>query len=428
VKNSRHLTLFLIPVLFITLAIVTKSARAFHSGGVGECDGCHSMHGSQEGVSVGFTGSYLLKGSDSTSTCLNCHQAVGDTGPTSYHVSTPDGEIPFGIPPKQLSPGGDFAWLKKTFTWYSDAVSPINFSQGDSHGHNIASLDFGYQPDNLKPIAPGGAYPSNFLGCTSCHDPHGKYRRDMSGAISTSGNPIIDSGSYHTSPIPDSQTSVGVYRMLGGSGYNSGRLTAGLAFTFSPPVAVAPADYNRSEAVSPTRVAYGSGMSEWCRNCHTSIHNGSNAFEHPSPGTLGADYTNYYNSYIKTGDLTGTVMSSYSSLVPFEVGTSNYPTLKGILTNTPTKGPDMGDGTPQVMCLSCHRAHASGWDSMTRWNTKTSQIESNGAYSQEASLYQPIGQGRSEAEALQAYYQTPAVKFDANQQSLCTKCHSSVPQ
>jgi hypothetical protein len=388
------------------------------------------MHNSQGGFSSGVAGPALLRGSDPSSTCLACHQVSGDTGPTSYHISTPDGEIPFGMPPKQLSPGGDFAWLKKTFTWYNDAslTTTMSTSPGERHGHNISSLDYGYLPDNSKANAPGGAYPSIYLSCVSCHDPHGKYRRNLDGTISTSGTPIRDSGSLDTSPSPDSQASVGVYRMLGGSGYNSGGLTAGLSFTYGPPVALAPADYNRAEDATNTRVAYGTGMSEWCRNCHTSIHNGTNSFEHPAPEPLGSDITSYYNSYIKSGNLTGNISDSYLSLVPFEIGTSNYATLRSVLTNTPRKGPDTADGTPQVMCLSCHRAHAGGWDSITRWNTKTTQIISNGSYSQETLLYQPIGQGRSAAEANQAYYQIPASKFDANQQSLCTKCHSSVPQ
>ncbi len=410
------------------LALGAKNVRAFHSGGVGECEGCHTMHNYQEGISIGQAGPNLLRGNDTSSTCLICHQANSDPGPTSFHISTPDGEIPFGVPPKQLSPGGDFAWLKKTFTWYPDSVSPLSSSVGDRHGHNINAIDFNYFSDSTKMTAPGGSYPSANMECISCHDPHGKYRRNVDGSISTSGNPISDSGSYEISPNPDSFTSVGVYRLLGGSGYAPGGILAGLAFTYGPPVAVAPSDYNRSEATSPTRVAYGSGMSEWCRNCHPNIHDGTNSFSHPSPGPLSTDIISYYNSYVAMGNLTGTMASSFSSLVPFEAGTSYYPTLKNIVTNTPTKGPDTADGTPQVMCLTCHRAHASGWDSMTRWNTKVSQIEYAGKYSQEGLLYQPYGQGRSEAEALQAYYQIPESTFDPNQQSLCYKCHATLPQ
>jgi len=435
--NLRILTYLTVAHLVYCLAPGVQNARAFHSGGVGECEGCHSIHNSQSGFPTAGGGAYLLKGGDASSTCLICHQASGDIGPTSFHISTPDGEIPFGTPPKQLSPGGDFAWLKKNYTWYSDVVSPLNTSMGERHGHNVVAQDFGYQPDATKLTAPGGSFPSGSLSCTSCHDPHGRYRRNQDGSISTSGAPIKDSGSYQNSPTPDGQTSVGVYRLLGGTGYVQQGLTAGLAFSYAPPAALAPTNYNAPETTAVNRVAYGSGMSDWCRNCHTaSIHNGTYGFKHPAAGlasgsTSGVfDVTmiNYYDQYIKTGDLTGTAATAYFSLVPFEIGTTNYDILKTILASNPTKGPDLADGSPAVMCLSCHRAHASGWDGGMRWNSKTSQITSNGKYSQETLLYQPYGQGRSEAEALQAYYQTPAVKFDANQQGLCYKCHASLPQ
>lgn len=431
-----------LPALLLIIAVCgsfvySRPVLGFHSGGVGECEGCHSMHNSKEGGAVGVGGSSLLKGSDPTSTCLLCHQVNNATGPSAYHVSTPDGEIPTGLPPKQLSPGGDFAWLKKTFTWYPDMVSPLNTSPGERHGHNVVSLDFGYQPDGTNLTAPGGGYPSQSLSCISCHDPHGKYRRNLDGTVTTGGRPIKSSGSFDVSTAPDGQTSVGSYRMLAGSGYAPKGVGGSLAFIYPPPAALAPLTANRSEATSQTRVAYGSGMSDWCRNCHTgNIHNGVVGFKHPtsgsasgtSTGTLDSVMSAYYNSYVKTGDVTGTQATAYLSLVPFEIGTSSYFVLQSILGNTPTKGPDSADGTPSVMCLTCHRAHASGWDRGARWNMNTAQIEVNGKYSEEGALYQPNGQGRSEAEALQGYYQLPETRFDPNQQKLCYKCHSTLPQ
>src|SRR3974390_2287969 len=71
------------------------SASAFHSGGVAECGGCHSAHSPRAG------GSFLLIGSDVGSTCLNCHEHAGDTGPSTYHISTAQADMPVGIPPKQ---------------------------------------------------------------------------------------------------------------------------------------------------------------------------------------------------------------------------------------------------------------------------------------------------------------------------------------
>ncbi|WP_239031642.1 cytochrome c3 family protein [Geomonas diazotrophica] len=436
-KTSWFSAIFPVMCALATMILVQPRALAFHSGGAGECEGCHSMHGSKDGVVQIGGGASLLKGSDASSTCLLCHQANGDSGPTTYHVSTPDGEIPPGTSPKQLSPGGDFGWLKKSFTWYADMTSPMSQSSGERHGHNIVAQDFNYQPDITNITAPGGSYPSQALSCISCHDPHGRYRRTLDGSVSTSGAPIKASGSFLTSPEPDAAASVGTYRLLAGSGYYTKALGAGQSFIYGPPAALAPLVANRSEDTTQTRIAYGAGISDWCRNCHTDkIHNGTVSFQHPtsgvatgtSSGVLGPDMVNYYDSYVKTGDLTGTAGTAYLSLVPFEIGTNNYATLRTILSVTPTKGPDTADGTPAVMCLSCHRAHASGWDEAVRWNSKSTQIEYAGKYSQEGQLYQPYGQGRSEAEARQAYYQIPATFFASNQQPLCYKCHATLPQ
>jgi hypothetical protein len=429
VKVGRNTIFLIFPAAVALLLGGAYNAGAFHSGGVGECDGCHTMHNSENGVSLGPVGPSLLKGGDASSNCLHCHEQPRDAGPTTYHISTPGAEMPQGVPPKQLTPGGDFGWLKKSYSWIPADTQPITMltSDGDRHGHNIVAGDYGYLPDNTRVVAPGGSYPAASLSCISCHDPHGKYRRNQDGSVSVGGKPIRSSGSFETSPAPDGKTSVGVYRMLGGSGYLPRNISSGFAFISWPPAAVAPLKANRAEDVSYTRVAYGAGMSEWCKNCHTNIHNGLYSFNHPAPGALGAPITDYYNRYMKKGDLSGAQATSYLSLVPFEVGTYNYQTLISIVTNTPTQGPNPSQGTSAVTCLSCHRAHASGWDSMMRWNSKSDYIEYNGRYSQEGQTYQPYGQGRSEAEALQAYDQIPASRFDPAQDSFCYKCHATIP-
>lgn len=416
---------------------VMTPALAFHQGGVGECDGCHTIHNSQGDVPVaagfpsGQAGVYLLKGYDATSVCLTCHQKNGDTGPSGYHISTPVADMPAGMPPIQLSPGGDFGWLKKTYTWTSAFGALPSTSFGDAHGHNIVSLEYGYSPDAVKAFSPGGMYPANALSCISCHDPHGSYRRNADGSITTAGTPIHDSGSESDSPDPDAGKSVGVYRLLGGVGYYPRSLYSSLAFSANPPAAVAPTQFNRSESVTPTRVAYGSGMSEWCRNCHSTIHTSlaPGSLTHPAGDTasLGAAVIERYVSYVKTGDFSGQEATSWDSLVPFESGTTRYETLKTIAATASTRGPNMNDGTPKVMCLSCHRAHASGWDGATRWNTKTSAIAYGGKYDQYGELYQPYGQGRSAAESARAYYDKAATTFATLQEGLCFKCHESLP-
>jgi hypothetical protein len=407
------------------------------------------MHNSSQGsenvtgrVFMTGTGPYLLKANDQSGSCLNCHERVGDIGPTTYHVSTPSIDLQPGIPPKQLTPGGDFGWLKKDYGWMSSPTGSIMNSEGDRHGHNIVATNFLYLADKTNTQAPGGLsiYPSSSLACTSCHDPHGRYRRNFDGSITTTGRPIAGSGSFKSSPAPNSTVSVGAYRMLAGQGYLPKSLGGALAFSYDPPAAVAPDKPNRSEAVTQTRVAYGAGMSEWCMNCHYNMHTpfypGAENLLHPIGATakLGIvskstdsiySKADNYNRYVRTGELTGLVDTSYLSLVPFEEGTSDYTVLKSHANTDGSwlAGPDRTNA--QVMCLTCHRAHASGWDGIMRWNTKTSFIAYNGAY---APIANPeYAQGRTEAEARQAYYDRPAFPtFALNQDSLCNKCHNGI--
>jgi predicted CXXCH cytochrome family protein len=433
-KKNAFIVFFLMIFSSTSFAVIflDNSAFAFHEGGVGACEACHSMHGSVEtGTGVN---PYLLKGQSPSSLCLNCHEHAGDNGPTGSHISTPGAEIVDVLPPKQLSPGGDFGWLKKTYMWLPAQGQVMQFSPGERHGHNIVAPDYGYGPDHTYLEAPNGVYPSLDFSCVSCHDPHGQYRRGQDGSVAVSGNPISTSGSYDTSPDPDSMFSVGAYRLLGGKGYTRKSLFSSYAFVNDPPAAVSPNIYNRSEALTQTRVAYGSGMSEWCQNCHTTMHTISSIGSPTTPTThpvgngalLGFAISTIYNTYIKTGDLSGLVSTAYLSLVPFEEGTKDYLTLKthARSDNTYLSGPD--STRSQVMCLTCHRAHASGWDGATRWNSKSSFVVNAGLYSQEGQVYQLYGQGRSEMEAVKAYYDIPSSRFAVNQGSLCNKCHGGV--
>lgn len=418
----KRITEKILPVI-ILLALLAGAADAFHEGGPGACEACHSMHSGSAAA-----GTFLLKGIDPGSICLNCHEGQGDLGPTGYHVSTSGAQMPPGIPPKQRTPGGDFGWLRKDFNWLDDALSPPQNSPGERHGHNIIAIDYLYLPDSVNLTAPGGTYPANSLTCISCHDPHGRYRRDINGSITTSGLPIIGSGSYADSPDPAPGTAVGVYRMLAGMNYEPKSIGVVPPFTSNPPIAVAPVDYNRSESSAQTRVAYGSGMSEWCLNCHPGLHRtylGRTNFNHPADDEwLSASALDSYNSYVKTGDLTGTQATSFLSLVPFEEATISYTVLKTHAQSDGSYPAGPESTSAQIMCLTCHRAHASGWDGITRWNTATDYIVFNGAYSQEGQAYQPYGQGRSELEASGAYYDIPPSMFAPNQDSLCFKCHS----
>lgn len=428
-------------LLIVLLAAATATlgmsgmALAFHEGGVAPCEECHTMHNS--GVVSGaesalvingvaeFSGNpYLLKGGDQSETCLNCHGAGTTTH--SYHVMT-QGANTSGAVPAQFGPGGDFAWLT------ASTASDYN-----NLGHSIIAPDYDAKlvADQALTTAPGGTYPAAQLQCSSCHDPHGRYRILSDGTVAHGGvagtatAPIIGSGSYGA--IPATGQAVGVYRLLGGAGYipdslvDSGYTTA---FTANPPFAVAPSTYNTTNSTYTTgggaTVAYGSGMSEWCANCHGAIlksgdMDGSTTttLRHPAGNNakLTADIAANYNAYVKSGDMSGSASTSYWALVPFERGTTDRAAL---LTDTtdPSNGGVGATTSDNVMCLTCHRAHASGFEYMLRWNVDNEFLVDNGAYTVTPGL---AGTGQVEA----AYYDFDVSQLATYQRNLCNKCHA----
>jgi hypothetical protein len=422
----------------ILVFLPNGNAFAFHDGGVAKCEGCHTMHNSLTGVRMttnaipALTGNkYLLKGSDPSSTCLNCHNAP-DTAPTSYHIST-DESMLGANPPVERTPGGDFAWLKKSYTWAQADDGATLSSPGERHGHNIIAADFNYVKDSTQVYAPGNGngndpYPSASLSCVSCHDPHGRYRitgNGVSNTITTKGLPITGSGSYGDLPV-SGVSAVGVYRLLGGKGYQPGSVTGNLAFYNDPFYAVVPANFNRTEATSSVRVAYGKGTSEWCANCHFEMHSfyadGFNI--HPAGVTINntIELSNY-NKYVKTADMSGNAATSFTSLVPFQIDQStNLTILKA--DSTSTAGPV---GSDRISCFTCHRAHASGWSSILRWNMDSTFVTIGASYGDPASpdpRSRDAACGRTPAETQAAYYDRPASTFALYQRVLCNKCHA----
>jgi hypothetical protein len=438
------------------IALSYGSAYAFHSGGVAECNGCHTMHGSYEGKQVTAytmdvagtptdvpipyaqfqTGPYLLKGSDQSSACLNCH-----SGPTlsGYHVLT--WPLPAaGAAPVNYTPGGDFAWLTKYYTWQV-RTGTWEESKAERKGHNVVAADFGLLMDPTLTVGPGGDFPRENLACSSCHDPHGKYRRLEDGSIvdgKATSKPIIGNGSYNTSKLPTTWGAVGAYRILAGVGY-APKSFPDMPFVNTIPTAVANSTYNKLETdTTISRVAYGAGMSEWCANCHANIHlneayvSGQPGLRHPAGN--GAKLPSFvitnYNAYVKSGDLSGAAdgSASYNTLTPFEEGTTDLVVLKTLTGNVKT-GPVAGQAN--VSCMSCHRAHASGFDSMLRFPLSADYMtmSTDGTPSFGDPTAAPgtdavkVAMGRTNAELSAALYGRTAASFAPFQRAMCNKCH-----
>jgi hypothetical protein len=158
-----------------------------------------------------------------------------------------------------------------------------------------------------------------------------------------------------------------------------------------------------------SHVDYGSGMSEWCRNCHEGIHIRDSKFKHPAGDRMSRETIDQYNRYVKTGDLSGTAATSYSALVPFERGT----TEPAQLDPSSTQGPDANS---RVMCLTCHRAHASAFRSIGRWDFDAQSIAGSHPASGDG--------GVTGNDVFFSYYgRDMAARFSASQKRFCERCH-----
>jgi hypothetical protein len=134
---------------------------------------------------------------------------------------------------------------------------------------------------------------------------------------------------------------------------------------------------------------------------------------HPVDQGLGSTIAGLYNQYVKTGDMTGTVANSFNSLAPFATNSGDYTALAALAKNdgSALAGPGSSD---QVMCLSCHRAHASGFVEMLRFDqgyeftTKGGQYVGSDNPEITGSRANVQRRGRTNAEWQRAYYERPA--------------------
>ncbi|MEZ4387253.1 MAG: cytochrome c3 family protein [Candidatus Krumholzibacteriia bacterium] len=329
----------------VLLAGLCGPARAFHDGGVAGCEACHIMHAERDGVVVMDGGEPVLTAATATDVCLSCHG--GQEGVFGHNPLQP---------PTERGAGNFTFLLEDNLNDAADGlVEPI---AGEAAGHSIVSYEFGTAADSRWTHAPGGTYPTSSLGCTSCHDPHGNAS----------------------------------FRMLHGVGPVQGGL---FEFIYPAPEAegLECCDGLASESRT-SHTAYRAGMAQWCANCHGLYHDeaGTAGFAHPADDPLTGGTIGTYNRYNGTSDPRGGLPPlSYLPEVPFEVPDG---------TVSRTSGPD---GSARLMCLSCHRAHASSAPAAGRWDFDIALLVDDGVVSGSYAIPSP--------------YRAPI------QGPLCQKCH-----
>jgi len=318
----------------LALAITVSPAPAFHDGGVANCSGCHVAHNSVDGQPVvpGPGNAYLLLAGSASDVCLMCHAE------TQGAVLGLD---PLAPPPEKGA--GNFVFLNEDNLNDAPggAMAPI---LGEAAGHNVVAPAHGLFADTRYGAAPGGTFPSADLGCTSCHDPHGR----------------------------------ATFRML----YGAGPVQDGLAsFTADAPDADGLGLSASETEQTGSHSAYRSGMSAWCGNCHGRYHDtAGSAFEHPIDEPLGSGQRSQYDQYDGVNNPTGgSSATAYLPEVPFEDPAA--------ATNS-TAGPT---AVSRVSCVTCHRAHATSAPAAGRWDFNVSTLGADGVESGSWPIPNPYG-------------------------------------
>lgn len=357
-ENSFYCAFRDIEKIFFTIVFIIMIFPVSLRGEVtGPCSNCHTMHNSQHGSHM----QYLAPGETDTGpkdallrgTCLACHSSTrADTAidsvtgaPIVFNSVEPTYNSAKGLA------AGNFYWVKND----------------DAKGHNV----FADNADDTLTVAPGK--PWGCSGNNSCHDNiHGTTNPSALGMVTPRQgcNKCHMMGSdpprnYHHAkdpgPIIDSAAE-GWYRFLAGHMSGAGHGVTGIEDNDWE--LETSSDHNEylgfNDGQKNIPLGFGTGvtqniMTAYCCGCHGDFHkedttaSGSSPWiRHPSDTILPS--TGEYSAY-----------TTYDPLVPVA-----RPDLTGWTgsSNTVTPGQDL------VMCLSCHRAHASPYFKMLRWDYK----------------------------------------------------------
>ena len=354
--------------LFLSLCSVLYASSS-EAKVTGNCSNCHTMHNSQNGqcqakiysggspVTTCTPQGVLLKGD-----CLGCHGQG-----TSSNI------IENGIIPQVLHTnstdlaGGNFAYITGTGGKLRTGADQ------NTAGHNVVDLGSSFK-DTVLTAPPGDQHSTgitnNNFTCAGIYGCHGD--RTVAGEL------LGIKGAHHTD---DSVLKFGSINTDAQGG------STGLSYRFLKSVkggedtdwqaTSSATDHNEyfgatsmgaSSATSPAN----STISGLCAECHGNYH-GDGGSGDPGTGTA-SPWLRHPTDYVLPGAGTeyqlynsGTGSDNpYSLTVPVARGAAIPNTVGGIV-KTGTSGADGGI----VMCLSCHRAHASPYFKIMRWDYKS---------------------------------------------------------
>jgi len=310
----------------------------------GNCSDCHTMHNSQNGVNMQIlapgetdTGpkGFLLR-----STCLGCHgQGTGDNLEGAYN------NIPQVLHSNTTDlAGGNFAYIT--------GMKARTSGDSNTAGHNVIDIGFG---ETVLTSPPGDEYSTNITSanftCAGARGCHGD--RTIEDKL------IAMKGAHHT----DNHI-----LKFGSIDENNQGGSAGLSYRFLKGVKggedslweAAPGSTAHNEYKGSTSMGTGSAtapanntVSGLCAECHGYFHGTS-------------------SNEVGSGDPwlrhpTDIALPSSGEYAAYTTYNLTAPVARISIPSNPSSTVSSSD---VVMCLSCHRAHASPYYKLMRWDYK----------------------------------------------------------
>ncbi len=293
------------------LACGAALAANYHTGSDLHCSDCHVMHGSYNGTTYnGGSGiDNLLKGS-ANAMCLACHDGTDTAAPdivASGTAASPNNTISTAYTDKYGGSGGFFQSDTTT------VVSPV--------AHDL------FATSALTAIHGTWTSGSSGMTCADCHDPHGttNYRNLLSDPDGDTTDALItiDSDVYLNATTP-----ITSYYAAGNVGFNE-----------------------------PNDIV------AWCTGCHTNTASDTASPWAKHPMDDNAEIADL-SSTLQTHWTTGTGNGFDTDV---DDATSGIPRVRFAQTGTSFALVTTVGTANEVMCLTCHKAHGSKYDSTTVW-------------------------------------------------------------
>ena len=319
----------------------------------GTCSDCHTMHNSQDGGAMTFEdldtpNEYLLQG-----TCYGCH-AMNQNSSTYDLSSDVIPQVLHTDFAKDLA-GGNFGYIVPNV---------------DNRGHNISDLpgistdDDLFDPPGLIGFAHMGRVNTNTLTCAGKTGCHGYRNPDppLPDGVKGAHHSNID-GKLDLADEPGNS-----YRFLMGvKGYEDSdwELTKSESdhneyFGLTEPIKLNTCDgTNGCHSSAGIRPPDGT-MSQFCATCHGNFH--TLGFGGEGEDGIGTTATSPFIRHptdlaLPDDDGEYTFYTTYDPQVPV---------ARTIVPDNSSQ--DVAPLIDVVMCLSCHRAHASEYPDMLRWD------------------------------------------------------------